>query len=167
MTVRRSRRVAVVFALACYFTNSEAMAQGWAATGPMPSIRRLHAATMLPSGRVLITGGQEYGGYVTSTALYDPVGNAWSAASPMVDGRSRHTATLLASGQVFVAGGTNHNINGELASAELYNPTTGSWTVAGSMATARYGHTATLLPSGKVLVADPRLVPHRVNELAA
>jgi N-acetylneuraminic acid mutarotase len=102
-------------------------------------------ATLLPSGKVLLTAG-------TSAELYDPVSRTWTPTGSLNDSRyGGHTATLLANGKVLVAGGISGAIF-ETQSAELYDPATGTWTPTGSLNAGRYSHTATLLPDGKVLV---------------
>src|SRR5206468_1764466 len=107
----------------------------------------------LPSGKVLVVGGQR-GGYYRAAELYDPATGSWSSTGSLGTEREFHTATLLHSGKVLVAGGFNGSY---LSSAELYDPATGLWSPTGSLvAHARELHTATLLPSGKVLVAGGR-----------
>jgi N-acetylneuraminic acid mutarotase len=126
-------------------------ANSWTPAASMAAVRQQHKATLLQSGKVLITGGTTTGGgAVASAEVYDPATDTWSPAGSMAVARNYHTATLLPSGKVLVAGGVN---NVYLFSAELYDPTASTWSPASSMATARLLHTATLLPSGKVLVA--------------
>jgi N-acetylneuraminic acid mutarotase len=128
-----------------------ACATGWTAAGSMSAARHSHTATLLPSGKVLVTGGHGASSDRASAELYNPATNSWSAAGSMAAARTYHTATRLPSGKVLVTGGTNTSVN--LASAELYDPVTNTWASASSMASARVWHTATLLPTGKVLVA--------------
>src|ERR1041385_641288 len=123
----------------------------WAATGSLGTARTLHTATLLPNGKVLVAGGNNYSGILGSAELYDPASGTWAATGSLGTARVFHTATLLPSGKVLVAGGAHSS--GYLSSAELYDPGTGTWAATGSLGTAREFHTATLLPSGKVLVA--------------
>ncbi len=123
----------------------------WTATGDLGTAHDQHTATLLPSGKVLVAGGDNLLG-LPSSELYDPGTGAWTATSDLGTARVGHTATLLASGKVLVAGGRDDVSGVLLASAELYD-TMGAWTTSGDLSTAHLQHTATLLPSGKVIVA--------------
>jgi hypothetical protein len=114
-------------------------------------------ATLLPNGKVLVTGGDLCCLIALSSAeLYDPSTGTWVATGSMHDSRSdSHTATLLPNGQVLVAGGGSGSCcpwPEILSSAELYDPSSGTWAHTGSMTTGRYGDMGTLLPNGLVLV---------------
>ncbi len=124
----------------------------WSAAGTMKATRSFHSATILSSGKVLVTGGEgsTYNS-LPSADLYDPATNTWSGANTMATVRSHHTSTLLPNGKALISGGWN-DFN-PLSSAELYDPATNTWSIANTMAGARFNHTATLLPNGKVLVA--------------
>jgi len=124
-------------------------AHGFFWTGSMATARRFHTATLLPSGKVLVAGGDDSG----SAELYDPSTGTFSATGGMTVARVGHTATLLSNGKVLIAGGSDAS-GAAKASAELYDPSTGIFTATpGSMTAARASHTATLLQSGKVLIA--------------
>jgi uncharacterized delta-60 repeat protein len=134
----------------------EAKAASWVNTGPLTTARRLHTATLLPNGKVLVAGGFSSSDNATNSAeLYDPATAAWvtTPASPMTTTRALHTATLLPNGKVLVAGGNMDAAGNPVGnSAELYDPATGTWTATSSMTFSRIRHTATLLSNGKVLV---------------
>jgi hypothetical protein len=122
----------------------------WSVTGPMVSRRSNHTATLLGTGKVLVTGGEDGSGVLSSAELYDPVTNTWSSAGAMASARSNHTATLLSTGKVLVTGG--YSGSAYLNSAELYDPGSNSWTPAGTMNSSRRFHAATLLGTGNVLI---------------
>lgn len=132
----------------------------WTSTGKMHTARAQYTATLLPSGKVLVAGGEDCPTIncftLSSAELYDPSMGTWSATGSMTTARVGQTATLLASGKVLVAGGCNGSgflCHGPYSSAELYDPATGAWTPTGAMTASRTNHTATLLPGGTVLVA--------------
>jgi N-acetylneuraminic acid mutarotase len=128
----------------------------WNITNSMASDHAYHTATLLPNGRVLVTGGSDRSGTRVSIAeLFDPATGQWSGTGSLNNGRSLHAATLLRNGKVLVSGGTGlkNGASGSLSSCELYDPSLGSWTVTGPMNNSRTMHTGTLLADGRVLVA--------------
>src|SRR5262245_53250426 len=108
----------------------------WTSTGNLVTGRYLHTATLLPSGKVLVTGGFGDSGILNGAELYDPAVGTWTATSNLATARYGHSATLLASGKVLIAAGIGNNV-GDLRSAELYDPTRGIWRTTGRLATAR------------------------------
>jgi MYXO-CTERM domain-containing protein len=112
----------------------------------------------MPSGKVLVVGGEDGTARLSTAEFYDPdagggVG-AFSVTGALAAARSAHTATMLTNGKVLVVGG--QGASGNLSTAEIFDPgdgSTGEFKSAGAMSTARTGHVASLLPDGKVLVA--------------
>jgi len=131
-------------------------------TGNMNYARRNHTATLLPNGKVLITGGisNAASNDVLNTAeIYDPQTGTFSVTtdefgfqSNMNSPRQGHTATLLNNGQVLLAGGSSNDSGASaLNTAEYYNPSSGYFVNTGTllqtyMTSARYGHVAAALP---------------------
>ena len=91
--------------------------------------RYLHTATLLPSGKVLVAGGDTLSDPLSSAELYDPASGTWTPTGSLVTARDYHTATLLPDGRVLVAGGYRFNAGGSLRSAELDHRASGTWTV--------------------------------------
>ena len=111
-----------------------------------------NTATLLPSGKVLVAGGDLGDSPFNNAGLYDPVAGTWSITGPLNAERASHTATLLPNGKVLVVGGFDYDYEDSLNTAELYDSATGTWSYTGSLNTGRVYHTATLLSDGKVLV---------------
>jgi len=139
--------------------QAQTLDTSWTMTGSMRNARRLHTATLLPNGKVLVAGG--FNGVVgrdsatTTAEIYDPAIGTWRSTGNLQLARARHTATLLANGQVLVVGGLNDSQSASFTvtdTAELYDPVTETWSRTGRLNWARSSHTATLLPSGRILI---------------
>src|SRR5690242_10624813 len=97
--ILRRRRLLYVCALAALSLPIASLALGFAAgaqslTATMAIARAGHTATLLPDGRVLVTGGSPY---ITTSEIYDPAQNEWTSVGNMSMSRVGHTATLLRS----------------------------------------------------------------------
>jgi hypothetical protein len=94
----------------------------WSTTDSLLAIRDSHTATLLPSGRVLVTGGIHFSTR-NGAEIYDPVSRTWSPTRNIGTPRFfGHTATLLADGKVLVAAGASEaNTPVALDTAELYD----------------------------------------------
>jgi hypothetical protein len=116
--------------------------------GTMTAPRAGHTATLLPDGKVLITGGFKDSSLAgnDTAEIYDPAKASFVATNrPMVVGRWAHIATLLPDGTVLVVGGGS-------VVAETYSPSDGSFSGIGVDDADRTGHTATLLKNGSVVI---------------
>ncbi|ATB27541.1 S8 family serine peptidase [Melittangium boletus] len=125
----------------------------WTRIADTHDTHRGATATLLPSGKVLLVGGESNWRNGAPAEIYDPNINAWSVTDASLTPRLDHTATLLDDGRVLITGGSDATYGVAMASAELYDPSTGAWTAAAPMLSARSHHTATLLKNGQVLVA--------------
>jgi len=140
-----------------------------AATGSLIEAQTGYTATLLPNGRVLITGGtngvSDCCSQAASPELYDPSTQTFSLAGPYADagaspyvgtsGLTYTTATPLTDGTVLVS---------SESTAELYDPVANAFELTGSMTapyfflgpakpTAISGRAAALLLDRKVLLA--------------
>jgi WD40 repeat protein len=90
--------------------------------GSMTAARYGHTATLLPDGRVLLTGGtNSTDGRISSTEIFDPNTRSFTAAANMLHDRVFHTATLLPSGGVLIYGGLDA-VDRFVPTSDLYNP---------------------------------------------
>ena len=128
----------------------QAEAAAFTYTGTLNIGRVSPSATLLPNGKVLVSGGSNSGA-LSSAELYNPATEMWTLTGTMTTARNAHAAILLPNGKVLAAAGQSGA--SPLSSAELYDPSTGQWTPTGSLNVARIGPSATLLLNGKVLVA--------------
>ena len=122
------------------------------AGGQMLEPRSGHTATLLPDGRVLISGGMRRNqDFYKSAELYDPSTHSFQQTREMNQRRVGHVAVLLRSGKVLIAGGW---IGGGCTNtSELYDPSAGRFQpVDAKMTTPRGDARALLLANGDVLI---------------
>ncbi|CAF4213785.1 unnamed protein product, partial [Adineta steineri] len=108
--------------------------ESWTITGNMTQGRYLHTASLLKSGKVLVSGGGSFTSeFSTDAELYDFSTGVWTNTSSMNYQRASHTATVLADGNVLVIGENlssviflvrvfgreNHNVTVEVAGRQL------------------------------------------------
>src|SRR5262249_44856142 len=69
----------------------------WETTASMSMVRKHPSATLLPSGKVLVAGGDNnlVTGYLASAELFDPRLTTFTSTDSMSVARSGHTATML------------------------------------------------------------------------
>ena len=100
-------------------------------TGSMKVARENAQAVLLPSGKVLIVGGDlgmsSAGGWdsLESAEIYDPGTGKFTPTGSMNIPRTQFSATLLPTGKVLLAGDADTN-GPEMA--EIYDPATGKFT---------------------------------------
>jgi hypothetical protein len=99
-------------------------AGSWTTTGRMERPDAFMTATVLPDGRVLVTGGFENDLLRVRPELYDPNGRSWTSAGIGSTRRTEPTATLMLDGKVLVAGGTF--VGTPWGTSEIYDPSGGT-----------------------------------------
>src|SRR3989442_12814303 len=105
--------LALLVTFLTYTASLSAQAPGaFTPIGNMTAPRGGHTATLLPNGKVLITGGRRDG--LTSAELFDPVTATFSSTGEMV----------IPDGEVLIAGGQLPGGSGA-AGTDLYDPATG------------------------------------------
>ena len=143
----------------------------WNYVGSMASARRQLNATVLPDGKVLVTGGTSSSGFnngtnaVLTAELWNPATGTWSTMASMQVPRLYHsTALLLPDGRVLSAGGgrpagtgTTDNENAEFFSPPyLFRGTRP--TVSSAPATVGYGQTFSIGTPDAAAIASVTLV---------
>jgi uncharacterized protein (TIGR03437 family) len=139
----------------------------WSLTGNPAIPRYWHSQTLLPDGRVLVSGGVSWGISSTRNAeIYDPETGSWSTTGgfnyPHENSEGRQTATLTHDGKVLVTGGFNYDVD-YFPLAESYDPALASWHEYGGLSALRSGHTATLLANGRILIAGGANYEHFIS----
>lgn len=121
--------------------------------GDMSTGTALPAAVALPSGRVLIMGGQDLTtAPLTTVHIYDAASNTWLPnVAPMTRPRVYASAVALQNGRVLIAGGIDSTAT-FTATAEVYDPATNTWTPTADMPRAFAAGAGVTLLDGRVLV---------------
>lgn len=123
----------------------------------MINARRMHTATLLEDGKVLLAGGE--GNTLDLTLigceLFNPATGTFLDSIYMVHGRAFHSAALLNSGQVLIAGGSS-GWGGAQRIAELFDPASYTFRELRGIAAINYTYQniAIKLHSGKVLLLN-------------
>lgn len=131
----------------------------WSITLPKVKGRYLHSMSLLPSGKVLIAGGQGFNGSETSAEIYDPNMDTFTPTGSMQGGFVEHHAVVLPvsstypQGAVLILQDYYWNLD-----TEIYNVATGTFSAAASVPHVDWSgaytvHTLTHGPNaGKVLL---------------
>ncbi|HET6201164.1 MAG TPA: kelch repeat-containing protein [Planctomycetota bacterium] len=143
-------------------------------TGSMAVPRAGHAATLLPDGRVLVTGGTKgnasfqvdtiidiLNNALSSAEVYDPATGLFSPVAGMSQSKVGHASVLLDDGDVLVASGVAVTIVIGIpvpsfsTVCQRFDPATNAFSAVGSLpaGTGRALFPAVKLGNGKVLVA--------------
>jgi hypothetical protein len=141
----------------------------WQFTNPMSVARRQISATILPDGRVAVTGGTQSSGFTTMAGavrhveVWDPATGGWTVwASSSIPRGYHNTTVLLPDGRLLHTGsGDGAGIPDEL-NAEVFSPPylfSGPRPVVSSApATLRYGASVSIGTPNPALVSYASLV---------
>ena len=148
-----------------------------ATTGALSTPREYAIAALLPSGKVLIAGGDEVGTDTpkATAEVYDPSSKSFTAVGSMTVARTRHAAARLPNGKILVTGGcadVSHCLqtldagSSRLKSAEIFDPSTETFTATTNpMAVARSEHGMVVMSDGRVLVVGTQGQSEGINEV--
>jgi len=130
-------------------------ADRWTLTQPNHRQARWQpAVSLLPDGRVLVTGGSHSEGLMAPAEIYDPRTDRWSYAGDLQIPRYGHSATPLADGRILFAGGVDDAFFvSSVGRSELYVASEGRFVLVPRASLPRADHSATLLPDGSVVIS--------------
>jgi hypothetical protein len=106
-------------------SSAAGSAQQWSQAGTMSVARYVHAAVTLPSGRVLVAGGDDDVVFHTAADAYDPASNAWAPVASLLRAQRYHGARL-STGEALFVGGEAHD-HAAAPSAYLFDEDPGEW----------------------------------------
>jgi len=126
----------------------------WTQGATPPIMQYRGASSLLPNGKILLSGGSNENGIHNLVRIYDPIADSWSDAHPMALARRWHFSTPLPNGRVLVMGGA-----ADYSAPEIYDPQTDRWSSASAGPQLKYytgwGPYYAALANGSVLmVAD-------------
>jgi hypothetical protein len=127
----------------------------WTQTGSMARRRTLGTATLLPSGQVLVAGG-DVDAAPYQAELYNPTTGTWTGAGTTLERHISGEAVLLSPSRVLLVGGTIALSGAPSATVEIYNLTTGTWTSGTSIPEPRTSFGSVLLNTGEMLITGGR-----------
>jgi len=136
---------------------------------PVPQDVFCSGLSILPNGKVLVTGGNVATGQcshtgsgcgTTSAMLFDPASSTWTVGQDMNNPRWYPSSVELTDGSLLEISGTNATGSSVQKPLESYSYTTGKWTVLPVSANlpgavAQVYPRLSLLPSGKVFLSSP------------
>ncbi len=133
-----------------------ATAQQVKPTGDLDAKRAFHQMQSLPTGKVLIFGGQTTDALFQpklhlGSELYDPATETWTNAANLNEARVNFASVALASGRILAIGGANATAQ-TLKSVEEYDPVTDTWASKGNLNNARQKIDAIVMNNGTILV---------------
>ncbi len=128
----------------------------WYAGAALATARADHAMALTSGGELVVVGGENSTGLLSSIEVLDPGALAWRAGAAMPASVAGAAAVTLRDGRVLVVGGRIPDLvatdRRSTTLARLYDPGANTWAVAAAMSASRHQHTATLLGDGRVLV---------------
>jgi hypothetical protein len=149
-------------------------APAWRFTAPMSIGRRHLNATLLPDGKVLVTGGTSGAGFnnvdtpVYSAESWDPKSETWTTLASMQSIRIYHSfALLLPDGRVLSAGGNGHPETEVFSPPYLFagaRPTVSSAAVRATWGQAFYVATPSAASIAQVTLVRLSSVTHAFNQ---
>jgi hypothetical protein len=134
----------------------------WTPAANMNDVRAAAVSARLPSGRVLMLGGENLvSPALDSGEIYDPRTNTWTSTAPMISPRAEDFVAMVSRGthhpHVLVAGGFGPN--GPITDSEVYDVSTNTWHSVGPMNEGRGEFDWVRLSDGRILAAGGCCTP--------
>lgn len=134
-------------------------AKTWTPTGSLTAARKGHQTTLLPDGRVLVTGGHALPTIpyrvenLASAEVYDPKTGVWTRVDDLPGGgRGGHRCVRTPRGAVVIGGVGRPHATAGFRDVVAFDLITNSWAPTGALATGRWDFPAVDLADGRVLV---------------
>ena len=144
----------------------------WTVAAGMNQPRENHGSAALRDGRVLVFGGFDAGGPVTSTEIYDSELDTWTTVGEFpYELPNYKPPVVLNDGRVLVVGGSSVREHKKMSTwyrrdSVLFDPASGEWElVEGLLKFDRVNAESVLLPDGRVLTYGGTLMAPTLNSL--
>ena len=150
------------------------VADAWHAVGDLAHARAWAEAQRLPSGEVLVMGGETEETYgagesLSSAELFDPMSETFHAAPDLPWRGSDFASLTLPSGRVVISGGRDRGPNHNVANVAMYDESVGTWQMWPAMSEPRAEHSMVQLRDGRLMVisgyTDPLLNEDGTSEI--
>lgn len=134
--------------------NPRAKCNGWTSGPDLNEARLAHTMTLLPGGRILVTGGtSDAGAILGSTEIWDPATDAWTNGPSLSEARTGHAAHLLEDGRVLIVGGVG-TMGQALATTELFDSTSDTMAAGPATSGAHGSPRVVEVPDGRLLLMN-------------
>ena len=108
---------------------------------------------LLPSGKVLVTGGYGSGGVIVpASEIFDPATGSFHTAGKMLAGRWAARAAILPDGRALVVGGAIDASGNATDTTEIFDPKTETFSAGPTLLEKLRDHGLVKMPTGNLLV---------------
>uniref|UniRef100_B0T4I8 Kelch repeat-containing protein n=1 Tax=Caulobacter sp. (strain K31) TaxID=366602 RepID=B0T4I8_CAUSK len=113
-----------------------------------------HSAVQVPTGQVMIIGGDSAAGVLESVELFDPATQLLTAGPPLPTSRAFQTATVVGEELILIGGADDDDLASDVLHLSLDGESLAFSLVAKArLPTPRARHQATALPDGRIMIS--------------